>query len=325
MGFPVKTFDEFYELPFNKFANTKIPSYWRPLKRKLSKILHGYQPDLVHAHNIVAAKLISEFRVPFIYNDHEYWSKYCRLQARIWKPNKMFIKWLWTRWEKEVLRKASAVITTTETIAREHRTLCNHVYVAPNFPSRVETESLKLSFNEYKHLSSVYIGSDFSRSLAHTALPHRNTEDVLQIFRHDGVGTLTVFGDTNLPSFRNINSLGFLPHHTMMKKLTKHHIGLIPWKKHWLHKYNCPNKAYEYAHAGLLVLTVSDLIDVRQHLGKYCVTFDDPNELEELLLYYAANLDEIDELRPQIRKFALENLTWEKKCAPAILRAYSKI
>jgi len=319
-GFPIRSFHKFYELPFNKFANAKIPSYWGTLKRKLSRILDQYRPDLIHAHNIVAAKLASEFSISFIYDDHEYWSKRFKAQARIGKPNKMYIRWLWTRWEKEVLRKAPATITVSRTVAEEHKRLCKHVYVAPNFPSRIESESLKMNFRK-DNLSSVYVGTDCSRP---SSSPYRNVEGLLQIFHDNDVGTLTVLGDPTLCSSRNIKSLGFLPHQTMMQELTKHHIGLLPWKKHWFHKYSNPNKPYEYTHAGLLVLTVSDFPCVTRHLEENCIVFDNYQELRELLLFYADDLDEINELRVKIRKFALENLTWEKRCESEILNAYSR-
>jgi len=320
-GLVGKSFDGYYKLPFNKFANAKIPSHWVALRRKMSQVLNSCHPDLVHAHNIVAAKLASEFSIPFVYDDHEYCSKQCKVKARIWKPNKMYIKWLWSKWEKEALRKASATITVSKTIAEEHKRFCDYVFVTPNFPARAETESLKLSFNSDGYLSSVYVGGDCSNP---TLIPHRNVESFLQIFSHDGVGTLTVIGDSNLPSSRNIKSVGFLAHPAMMKELTRHHIGLLPWKKHWFHRYCNPNKPYEYAHAGLLVLTVSDLPCVTRCLGEYAVVFNDLYELKELLLYYADNQDEVREFRTKIRKFALRELTWEKKCEPKILEAYSK-
>lgn len=319
---PTDLFDKFYELPFNRFANVKIPPYWGALKRKLSEILGECRPDLVHAHNVIAAKLVSEFSVPFVYDDHEYWSKSYIPKAKIWKPKKMFTKWVWTGWEKEALRKASAVIVVCDTVAEEHVRLNDDVYVVPNFPFHFETESLKLSSNKDEHLSSVYVGGDCSNP---ALLPHRNVENLLQIFSHDGVGTLTVIGDPNLLSSRYIKSVGFLAHTAMMKELTRHHIGLLPWKKHWFHRYCNPNKPYEYAHAGLLVLTVSDLHCVTRCLGEYAVVFNDLYELKELLLYYADNQDKIREFRAKIRKFALRELTWEKKCEPKILQAYSKI
>jgi len=319
----VKSFDKSFTMPFNKFANAKVPSYWRVLKRKLSEILSEYRPDLIHAHNIVAAKLASESSIPFLYDDHEYWSKRCGVFAKIWKPNKMYIKWLWTRWENEVLRKAFATITVSNTIAEEHGTICSCVYVVPNFPSRIETQMLEPNLYGENHLSSVYIGSDFSPSLAGRSSPYRNLEGYLEIFNHNDIGTLTVIGDSNLSSSQNINSLGSLPHQLMMEELTKHHIGLLPWKKHWYHRYCNPNKPYEYAHAGLLVLATSDFINVKRHLKKFCVLFNDEYELKKLLLYYVDNLNEVRRIRSKIRNFALENLIWEKQCEPEILKAYT--
>jgi len=323
-GLPGDSFENFYALPFNKFANAKIPFYWGALKRKLSKILDAYNPDIIHAHNVIAAKLASEFSIPFIYDDHEYASKQCKVNARIWKPNKMYIQWLWSRWEREVLHKTFATITVSRTIAKEHKKICEHVFVTSNFPSFTETEKLRLDFRINELLSSVYVGNDFSRA-PELRGTHRDVEGFLQIFHHDNVGTLTVIGDSKLTSLRNINSLGFLPHSLMMEELTKHHIGLLPRKKHWYHQYSNPNKPYEYAHAGLFVLTSSDFVNVKNNLGRYCITFSDPYELKELLLHYVNNLDEIYELRPKIREFAVKNLTWDEKCEPEIIRAYSKL
>lgn len=319
---PTFPFDRFYKMPFNKLANVKVPSYWSALKRKLSRIIKEYNPDLIHAHNIVSAKLASEFSIPFVYDDHEYWSKNCRARGGTWKPNKIYRNWLWTRWEKSVIKGASAVIVTCETVAEEHKLLNNEVYVVSNLPLRNITASLKPNFKENKYLSSVYLGGDCSNP---SLIPYRNVEGLTDLFSKNNVGKLVVIGDSQLPSSRNVESLGFLPHRMMMEKLTKYQIGLLPWKKHWLHKYNNPNKPYEYAHAGLIVLTTSDFPCVIERLGKFAVAFDNLSELKELLKYYANNLDELQELRRKTRKFALDNLTWEKNCEPPIKNAYSKI
>ncbi len=323
---PCKLFDKVYETPFNRYANAKIPRYWSELKNKFSEILTDSRPDLVHAHNLVAAKLVSEFQIPFIFDDHEYWSKQVILRSSMWKPQRSFLKWLWTRWENEILHKASAVITVSTTIAEEHKKKNNHVYTVPNFPSFIETNSLKPSININTKLSSTYVGlADFSSTNIHVPAPHRNTQGVLEIFNRGNVGTLTVIGDSHLLPSENIYSLGVLNHQKTMNELTKHHIGLVPWKKHWYHNYCNPNKPYEYAHAGLLVILVSDLPCVIQRLKENCITFNSLGELEEVLNYYSENLDEILELRHNIRKFALKNLIWEKECEPNILQAYSKI
>ena len=319
------SFDKVFNLEFSKYSNVKIPSHWRILKKRYKKILADFQPDLIHAHNIVAAKLASEFQVPFVYDDHEYWSKRCQVLSSLWKPNKLFVKWLWTGWEEDALRGSLATITVSDKIAEEHREKCEKVYVVPNFPSYSESERLISSVKRLDRLSTVYIGSDLSKSLTRKNPPYRNVEGYIDFFNQKYVGDLTVFGDINLISLNNVKSMGFLPHQQMMAELTKHHIGLLPWKKHWYHKYSNPNKPYEYAHAGLLVIAVSDFVNIKNNLREHCILYDDLNDLEQILSYYMDDLDLLYDLKDKIRKFALENLTWEKKCEPNLLRAYDHV
>src|SRR5215472_17595497 len=76
-----KTFSEIYNLVWTAKARFGIPFYWHSVKKQLEKIIRQARPDIVHAHNIFSAKMISEFDVPFVYDDHEYWP----LQARLLK------------------------------------------------------------------------------------------------------------------------------------------------------------------------------------------------------------------------------------------------
>jgi hypothetical protein len=134
---------------------------------------------------------------------------------------------------------------------------------------------------------------------------------------------LTIIGDNELPTKPPIISLGFVNHQDMMRELGKHHIGLLPWKKHWLHKYKDPNKPYEYAHAGLLTLSTSDMINVLNNLKEFVETFEDYKDLLERLIYHGDNIEAMCEMKTNIRKFALKNLIWEKNEAE-ILKAYSR-
>lgn len=319
----LNSFDKDFKIPFNRYANIKIPYYWGILKKSFSKVLKEFKPDIIHAHNIVAGKVANEYEIPFIYDDHEYWSKQAELRLGFWRPQRRFIKWLYLRWEKEILTKAP-VITVSETIAEEHRKINSHVYVTPNFPSRVETEAIRLNIRG-EPLSSIYTGlADFSNAEKGIVIPHRNVKGVTDIFNRGHVGNLTVIGDPKLSSSQNVFSLGVMSHQKLMTELAKHHIGLMAWKKHSYHKYCNPNKPYDYAHAGLLTVLGSDLPIVKSNLKEYSITFNDFGGLEELLIYYADNVEEINKIRDEIRAFALKNLLWEKRCDTQILKAYSK-
>ena len=70
-----KTFAKTYEINWNAKARYGVPFYWHSVKKQIDKVLRDTRPDIVHAHNIFSAKMISEFDIPFVYDDHEYWSK----------------------------------------------------------------------------------------------------------------------------------------------------------------------------------------------------------------------------------------------------------
>jgi len=317
------TFEKTYVLPFSRKANLKIPPYWNCLKKSLQNAIEECKPDVIHAHNIIAAKLASEFPIPFVYDDHEYWS----VSMKAMKKTKMhhilslkYKQWLMDRWEKQALDKASAVITTADTVTEEFKKHNSRVFSVPNLPSLREIRDMEIGPPETDQLSSVYVGSDCTQP---KPSPERDSTGLIDLFIRNNVGNLTVIGDNRLQARPHINSVGFLPHQEMMNELTRHHIGLLPWKKHWLHQFKHPNKPYQYAHAGLLTFCVSDLVNVIACLKEYVKTFEDYESLLKLLTEYRERVDEVNELKPKIRKYAFDNLTWEKNEAK-ILEAYAR-
>ena len=182
LSFPFDPFKKKYKLPFIKMANVGLQPWWNKLKATLKRVIEDCKPDLIHAHNVIAARLAMELNIPFIYDDHEYWSK--STQSRIiagWKVNvKHIYRWLiWRKWEKKALLKATAVITVSDEIAEEHKQINPNTIVLPNLPTLSEVEKLtKQNINQEK-LKSVYIGS-----LTDPQPPFRNTKGFIEIFRN---------------------------------------------------------------------------------------------------------------------------------------------
>lgn len=304
-SFSSKFFVKTYSLPFDRRGNLGLRPWWSRLRRAFARVLEDCRPDFIHAHNLIAAKLALDLEAPFVYDDHEYWSKSCRY--RIGLNPLHFYRWLvWRSWEEEVLRKALAVITVSEEIAEEHRRFNPRTVVLPNLPVKMEVEGLRKPLNGRRRLSSVYVGS-----LSTPQSPYRDTRGFLELFTGRDLGDLIVVGDESLESKPPIYSLGFLRHDLMMKELTKYHIGIIPWKRHPFHRYCNPNKAYEYAHAGLLVITVEDILPVINALRPYCETFRDYEELASSLRHYRDNLDEVYEKGLKTMEYARKKLIWE--------------
>ena len=65
-----------YKVSWSARARRGIPFYWHNVKKQVERTLRDARPDIVHAHDIFAAKMVSEFGVPFVYDNHEYWSEY---------------------------------------------------------------------------------------------------------------------------------------------------------------------------------------------------------------------------------------------------------
>ena len=213
---------------------------------------------------------------------------------------------IWRAWESIVLRKARAIITVSDEIANEHRKLNRNTFTVPNLPLFSEIKNLEKS-HVRDRLSSVYVGS-----LTSPQPPFRRMDGFIDIFIRRDVGDLVVIGDRRLKSFPPIYSIGFLRHDLLLKELTKYHIGIIPWKKHPFHSFCNPNKPYEYACAGLLVLVTSDMKPVISMLGDLCKTFNNYTDLMLLLEYYKNNLEEVGEEGLKTMKFAKEKLVWER-------------
>jgi hypothetical protein len=282
--------------------------------------------------------MISEFGLPFVYDDHEYWSQSSKVLAEVNEnrvqslagglPRKLARKLarkllnqyairLWTSWEKKIV-SSNPTITVSDKIAEELKAIgdTDKVFVVPNYPMDFEVEDLKPPF--HNNLSSAYAGSDGTYIENY---PYRNIDGLVDIFTNRDIGDLTIIGWDEKSSSSKIKYTGFLSRQDMFTQMFKHSIGLIPWKKHWSHKYVNPNKAYEYAHAGLFVMCTSSIKPVRETLKDSCAAFEDYNDLAFQLEYFKENMDDLYNKRLKTFEFARDNLIWQKY-EENIFRAY---
>jgi glycosyltransferase involved in cell wall biosynthesis len=337
-----KIFSETYELNWTLLARMGLWPYWRQVKKQLKSLVEKIRPDVVHAHNVYSAKMMSEFDIPFVFDNHEYWAMFSSLLNEIkqfQKPTEskkdhissiyqnLRIKAgrslakrralkLWTEWEKE-LTCTRPTITVSKKIAEEFEEGNNKkIFVVPNFPMSKEVPDL-IKPECFTKISSIYAGGDGKSKIT---WPNRNFEGLTNIFEENEIGSLTIVGWKDKAT-QNVNYTEFLPRKEMYEEMSKHSIGLLPWKKHWTQCYLSPNKPYEYAHAGLLVFCTSTFDSVIENLQNNCVIFEDYADLATKIKYYQENLDEIYEKRKKSYDFARGNLIWEKN-ENSILKAY---
>lgn len=334
-------FQKIYQISWNAKARLGIPIYWKSVKRQLAKILDESRPDIVHAHNLFSARMISEFKIPFVYDDHEFWSASSQLlnemksnSIRVDKPmglrhnfleltlgtrrkilNHYAIR-LWAKWEKEIV-SSTPTITVSESISNEMRKLgTSKLFVVPNFPLLSETSYIE-GPKYHPILSSVYAGSD---GLNVDRYPHRNMTGFTELFESNEVGTLTILGWKNNSTYK-VRYKGYLSRQEMFEEMSQHSVGILPWRKHWAHFFTNPNKPYEYIHAGMFVMCSSSVQPVIRTLQDHCSVFDDYDQLVSQLFYFKSHMDLLFKKRQESFRFAKDNLIWEKN-EKNILQAY---
>jgi hypothetical protein len=323
-------FLEMYRVKWNAAALIGIPYYYHSVKKQVEQLVKLVNPDIIHSHNIGSAKISHELGLPVVFDDHEYFGMLSLVNAentqlhdktyqssglgRIIHRIKLgFISQRsisnWTRWEKELVSSVPT-ITVSEQIAHDLSKVrtgsTKGIFVVPNFPLEAETTE----FSEpqpHEKLSTVYAGGDSKFK----QVTNRDITGLPNLFMNRDIGNLTIIGWEE-ESSEKFKATGFLPREKMFYQMIQNSIGLIPWKKHWSHPFLNPNKAYEYAHAGLFVMVTSDLTSVIDTLEDNCLTFEDYDDLALKLEYFKTNIDELYEKRLKIFNYARKNLVWEK-------------
>jgi hypothetical protein len=323
-------FKKIIKLDWNSKARFGIPYYYHLVKKQVKRVLDEIRPDVIHAHNIFAGKMASDFDYPVVYDDHEYWSDHIRLllnnntsknlnlkNLKLQLRNIIIVK-KWTQWEKELLNNYHVITVSNQIITEFKKCTSNkNIYYVPNYPTKTEVEHIDSPIF-HDRISSLYSGSDGNHI---EKQPHRNIDGLIDLFNFNQVGTLSVLGWA-ANSSQNVNFKGYLNRIEMYKEMTNHSIGLLPWKQHPSHSYVNPNKVYEYAHAGLLVICTSDFLEIQNNLQGNFILFNNYDDLVSTLKECMINVDEINKKRQHIFDFAKENLFWEKN-ENYIINAYS--
>lgn len=319
-------FGEIFPISWSPWSMIGFPYLWHVIKKQVANCIRILRPDIVHAHNIASARMVSDLGLPTVFDNHEYFKVYSRVLVENRKPSlygkkkslvRGFIKRaalsylnsqtvsVWTRWEEELVSKHTT-ITVSEQIADDlKRSISKKVFVVPNYPMKFESEDFFEPRFQQK-LSTAYAGGD----IKNIRITNRDISNLAVLFDKGKAGQLTIIG-WEPESYGNVRATGFLSRTEMYKEMSNHSIGLIPWKKHWSHRFVSPNKAYEYAHAGLFVGVTSDIIPVIQNLRENCFTFEDYNDLGTQLEYLGQDLEELYNKRIKTFRFAKKNLIWE--------------
>ncbi|VFJ15005.1 glycosyltransferase [Candidatus Nitrosocosmicus franklandus] len=325
-------FEKNFVIPWNSRSRNRFPVYWSKLKKQMNKVLAEVRPDIIHAHNVFSAKMAKEINAyPVVYDNHEYWSIYLMRQlesdastntiksGKSERLHKVFERHLrnflksryvkvWSSLEKELV-SSTPTITVSSTIVKDLEKVGKKVYLVPNFPLKSEIDWIPRPVF-HQHKSSVYAGVEPTGALKSI---HRNIDGFIDLFNNDlinDIGKLYIIGWKS-ESTPTTEFLGFLGRKEMYRQMQNHSIGIIPFRAHWSHIFISPNKAYEYAHAGLFVLSSSGFVPVFDTLMDHCLSFEDYKDLQKKLKFLFDDMEDLYSKRLKTYEFARSNLLWE--------------
>ncbi|VFJ15007.1 glycosyltransferase [Candidatus Nitrosocosmicus franklandus] len=321
-------FSQIYNLKWNPKARYKLPYQWHILKKQMNKVLAEVRPDIIHAHNVFSAKMAKEINAyPVVYDNHEYWSKFLIYQyesstglgydhtdgidqikrniTTLGNQIKKNLRKMWIEWEQEIITRYPSLVPSVS-IKSDLSKISNKVFLLPNFPLKSEIERIEPP-KRHDHFSSVYAGTSPFKGYQ---TPIKNIDGFIDLFDKGSLGKLSVIGWTCSDS-EFIKYHGFMDRKDMFNEMEKNSAGFIPWKKHPFHRFCSPNKAFEYAHAGLIVLSTNSLQPIFDSLQDNVVGFDDYVDMVDKVKNLLSDLEQVFVKRLKTYEFARSNLLWE--------------
>ena len=204
----------------------------------------------------------------------------------------------------------------SKTIAVDLSHLGKKIFTVPNFPMKSELEYIEKP-KMHNDLSSVYAGT---APYLGSITPFKNIDGFIPLFEKYDIGVLNIIGWKSDYS-KNVLYHGFLNRKEMISEMSNNSVGLLPFKKHPFHYYMNPNKAYEYAHAGLLILSTNSIKPIFDELKDNVIGFEDYDEMIQQLKYFKTKPDEAFSKRLKTFEFARQYILWENH-EEYILEAY---
>ncbi|HET6590152.1 MAG TPA: hypothetical protein VFG45_08320, partial [Candidatus Nitrosocosmicus sp.] len=309
------------------------------LKKQMRRVFREVNPDIIHAHNVFSAKMAKEIGgYPMIYDNHEYWSKFVIYQyenseysfkdknniekikrniATFGNTLRSRKRKMWIKWELDIVSDVPTLVPSNS-IMLELSNISRDVYVVPNFPLENEFEAI-VEPPYHEKISSVYAGTPAFRGYE---TPIKNIDGFIDLFKNNSIGQLNIIGwNSNDTEF--VKYHGYLDREQMFTEMSRNSLGFIPWKKHPFHPYCSPNKAYEYAHAGLVVFCTNSIQPIFEELKENVIGFDNYETMIPKIKELITAPEMVYKKQLQTFHFAHENLVWEKH-ENKIFEAYDK-
>ncbi|MFW9831296.1 MAG: hypothetical protein ACFFD8_05935 [Candidatus Thorarchaeota archaeon] len=273
------SFERVYEIGVGRYFNIVFD---RRLHNRWLSFINMIQPDVIIAHDVIAAKFLIGSELPVVYDDREFWSKSIETQAgRSLTPAHRIrstpFRNMVPIWERKLISNFPTLVTH-EAVAKHHRKFGRWIGVAWNYPLLTMVDNLNL---DEARQGSVYSGCDFRSGKFKT---HRDMTGLKKHIKFDVICGVS--------------------HREMMEQLTHYRVGLTPWHPHPVLPFKDQNRNYEYLHAGLQVV-LNEQLKIRFKNCDYVHSFKDYLDLQDVI-------DSLPNQDPhEISDYARANYIWE--------------
>ncbi|WEU39786.1 MAG: glycosyltransferase [Candidatus Odinarchaeum yellowstonii] len=313
----------FYDLGYSNSLNNLVisghlPFFWNKIRDKVDKLMSKIKPDIIHAHDIYAAEICRELKVPFIFDSHENWLDPPKHPYK--NPILRYIKHRglnkFSELCKEIITE-TPTLTVNETILELYKKYSKHVYLLPNYITLEESNNINFKAKK-EGVTYVYVGNDYPNRAY-----FRNIDRLVKLFLTGKYGKLTLITNKNPKLNEYVTVQKFMEHRELLNYLTQFTVGLLYYEPCTDHHYFLANKFSEYAHAGLCILYVKSLTNVARILGDLGIAVG-AEDLEETLKDLRDRREYLEDKGEKIRRFAVKNLIWELY-EDNILKAYNQV
>ncbi|GIK98114.1 MAG: hypothetical protein BroJett029_23230 [Alphaproteobacteria bacterium] len=327
------------------------PSYWARVRMFQGTLLHVFgtaqvfwraycreqhRPAVIYCNDLdtllpgTLMSMASGARL--VYDSHEYWP-YSNVEAL------PFHVWFFQRFERALIRRADAVITVSDPLARtlESAYGVREVHSIPNAEPWVGNLSTRTVAGELARLAAGRIGFLFQGSFA----PQRGLEELVDAWANvDGrKAALFLRGPDNAwrqalaTRAQRLGLLGtsvFVLQPVSVDELvtgaTEADVGIIPYKPDSpAYRYACPNKLSQYMHAGIAILSNAIPYVAQQVESARCgLTYDskDSSSIVTAVMRMAEHPTELADMKSAAREYGKTVFNWQVQSAklPDLIR-----
>lgn len=284
---------------------------------KFYSVLRRIKPDIIYGHDYYAAPIIAygSKKYKLVYDAHELY-----MADKTSSKREKVCCYL----EKRAIGKADQVICASERrkeIMNQHysvkREICvvNNVSILPRINDNKVDEAY---FSSDERKVVVYCGALIKPRrvdlLIEAANKLKSSIRVLIVGNGEELGNLK--NKANTEKIDNVTFINAVPYKSIWSIVSKCDIGYLYYENDTLNNANCaPNKVYEYASAGL-VMVANENLGLSDIFNRYCVGVSS----NDLCLAIKEVLENYDTYKKNVERF-IKDCSWEvegKKLSDAI-------